>query len=323
MRRLRLVPDVTRIDFMRYTRLWLAISIFGIVASIVLVATRGLNLGVDFRGGTIIMAATADEHPIADYRSILDDLDLGEVAVTEISDDSGQGRHMVLMRLGTVGDGEQQGQVVDEVRDALGQAFPGIQILQADSVGGKVSTQLVRNGFLALGLSFLGIMIYVWLRFEWQFALGAVVSLVHDAVVTVGLFSLFQLEFNLTVVAAILTIVGYSINDTVVVFDRMRENLRKYKKMPLAEVMNLSLNETLSRTVMTSSTTSLALLALLFFGGPVVFGFALAMLVGGVLVGTYSSIYVAGATVLRLGVKRDWATRGEAEASARLRRSGA
>lgn len=323
MRHLRLVPDVTKIDFMRYTRIWLAISILGIVATFALLATRGLNLGVDFRGGTIVMTATPEAHPISDYRELLMSLDVGDVAVTEISDDTGQDRHMVLMRLGTNGEEDTQAATVELIRTALAQKFQGLQVLQVESVGGKVSSQLVRNGFLALGLSFIGIMVYVWIRFEWQFALGAVLSLIHDAIVTVGLFSLFQLEFNLTVVAAILTVVGYSINDTVVVFDRMRENLRKYKKMPLSEVMNLSLNETLSRTVMTSSTTSLALLALLFFGGPVVFGFAFAMLIGGVFVGTYSSIYVAGATVLKLGVKRDWAARGESPEAKAGRAAGA
>lgn len=306
MRHLRLVPDVTNIDFMRYTRIWLIISALGVLGSIGLLLTRGLNLGVDFRGGTIIMAATEEAHPIADYRTVLTGLAFGDVGVTEISDDTGQGRHMVLMRLGTTNDERAQAQVVNEIRETLTEAFPGIEFLQVDSVGGKVSGELVRAGALALALSFLGVMIYVWLRFEWQFALGSVLSLMHDAIMTIGLFSLLQLEFNLTIVAAVLTVIGYSINDTVVVFDRMRENLRKYKKMPLKDVLNLSLNETLSRTVMTSTTTLIALLAIFFFGGDVVSGFALAMIFGGVIFGTYSSIYVAGATVLRLGVKRDW-----------------
>jgi preprotein translocase SecF subunit len=195
--------------------------------------------------------------------------------------------------------------VIEEVLAALTATFPGIQFLQVDSVGAKVSSELVRAGVLAVLLSFVGIMIYIWLRFEWQFALGAVLSLIHDAIVTVGVFSLMQFEFNLTIIAAILTVIGYSINDTVVVFDRMRECLRKFKKMPLTEVMNLALNETLSRTVMTSLTTLLALLAIFYFGGPVVHGFAFAVIFG-VIIGTYSSIYVAGATVLWLGVKRDW-----------------
>jgi len=323
MRRLRLVPDDLNIDFMRYTRFWLAVSILGVLASIALVATRGLNLGVDFRGGTIIVAATPEAHPVGDFREALTALDVGDVAVTEISDDSGAGRHMVLMRLGTTGEDESAADVVETIRAGLAQAFPGVQLLQVDSVGAKVSAELFRNGVLALVLSCVAIMVYIWLRFEWQFAVGSVVSLIHDAVVTVGLFSLLQIEFNLTSIAAILTVIGYSLNDTVVVFDRMRENLRKYKKRPLADVLNLSLNETFSRTVMTSSSTLIALLALLVFGGPIVYGFALAMIVGGVIAGTYSSIYVAGAIVLWFGVNRDWASKGEAAAGARSGKSEA
>ncbi len=307
MRHLRLVRNTTTIDFMRYTRVWLVISALGVLGSIGLVLTRGLNLGVDFRGGTLIMAATPEPEDISTFRASLTGLDFGEVNVTEVSDDSGEGRHLVLMRLGIEeSDTESQNAVIERIRAELGVAFPGIEFLQVDSVGSKVSGELVRAGALAVLLSFVGIMIYVWLRFEWQFALGSVLSLIHDAIVTIGLFSLLQLEFNLTIVAAVLTVIGYSINDTVVVFDRMRENLRKFKKMPLRDVLNLSLNETLSRTVMTSMTTLLALLSIYFFGGPVVSGFALAMILGGVICGTYSSIYVAGATVLWLGVKRDW-----------------
>ena len=306
MRHLRLVPDVTRIDFMRYTRFWLTVSVIGTIASLGLLAVKGLNYGVDFRGGTLIMAATPEPEPVAAFRETLGALNFGEVGVTEISDDTGAGRNMVLMRLGIAGDDpDSQQAVIEEVRAALVAAFPGIQFLQVDSVGAKVSGELVRAGVLAVALSFIGIMIYIWLRFEWQFALGAVLSLIHDAIVTVGAFSLMQFEFNLTIIAALLTVIGYSINDTVVVFDRMRENLRKYKKMPLAEVMNLALNETLSRTVMTSLTTLIALFAIFWFSGPVVHGFAFAVIFG-VIVGTYSSIYVAGATVLWLGVKRDW-----------------
>jgi preprotein translocase SecF subunit len=312
MRHLRLVPEDTKIDFMRYTRFWLFVSLVGVIGSLALIATRGLNLGVDFRGGTIIMAATPEVTPVADYREVLGGIGAGEVAVTEISDESGQDRHMVLIRLGTADLGEDAPAAVEQARAALSAAFPGLEILQVDSVGGKVSGELVQAGFLAVLLAFLGIMVYVWLRFEWQFAVGAVLSLIHDAIVTVGVFSLMQFEFNLTIVAAVLTVVGYSINDTVVVFDRMRETLRKYKKMPLIDVMNLALNETLSRTVMTSLTTLIALFAIYWFSGPVVHGFAFAVIFG-VIIGTYSSIYVAGATVLWLGVKRDWSKPDPAE----------
>lgn len=313
MRRLRLVPDVTSIDFMGHARLWVAISALGVLASVVLVLTRGLNLGVDFRGGALIIASTPEAREVSQFREVLGALDFGEVAVTEVSDDSGAGRFTVLMRLGISDPDANPMQVVEQAQGALTQAFPGIQYLQVDSVGSKVSGELVRNGVLAVLLAFGGIMVYVWLRFEWQFAIGAVLSLIHDATVTVGLFSLLQLEFNLTIVAAVLTVIGYSINDTVVIFDRVRELLRKYKKTPLPQLMNMALNETLSRTVMTSSTTLIALLAVYFFGGDVVRGFALAMIFGGVIVGTYSTIYVACATVLWLGVRRDWSG---AEASA-------
>lgn len=316
MRRLRLVPDVTNIDFMRYTRIWVAISILGIVASVALVLTRGLNYGVDFRGGALIIASTPEKQEVAKFRDTLTALNFGEVGVTEVSDDSGQGRFTVLMRLGISDPDANPMTVVETVRSALTETFPGIQFLQVDSVGSKVSGELIWKGVLAVTLAFAGIMVYVWLRFEWQFAVGAVLSLVHDAVLTVGLFSLLQLEFNLTIVAAILSVIGFSINDTVVIFDRVRELLRKYKKTPLPQLMNMALNETLSRTVMTSTTTLLALFAIFFFGGDVLQGFALAMIFGGVIVGTYSSIYVACATVLWLGVKRDWSS-AEAPAAAR------
>ena len=313
--RLRLVPDNTNIDFFRYTRFWLAVSILGILASFASLAVFGLNYGVDFRGGTLIMAATPETHDVSEFRSLIDGLQVGEVGVTTASDASGQGRNVVLMRLGVTGDdATHQRQVIAQVQEALTAAFPGITYLQVDTVGAKVSDELVRDGVIAVLLSVFGIMIYIWLRFEWQFGLGAAASLLHDAIVVVGMFSLFQLEFDLTIVAAVLTVVGFSINDTVVVFDRVREVLRKYKKMPLVEVLNLAFNETLSRTVMTVLTTMLALLAILFFGGPTVRGFAIAVIFG-ILIGTYSSIYVASAVVLWLGVKRDWgAGKGDAPA---------
>lgn len=306
MRRLRFVPDHTNIDFMGAARYWVPFSILVTVAAIVLVLVRGFNLGVDFRGGALVIASTPGPEDVGAFREALTALDFGEVAVTEVSDDTGQGRFTVLMRLGISDPDANPMTVAEEVKAKLGETFPGIQFLQVDSVGSKVSGELVRNGALAVILSVLGIMIYVWMRFEWQFALGAALSVLHDAVVTLGLFSLLQLEFNLTIVAAVLTVMGYSINDTVVIFDRVRELLRKYKKMPLPQLMNLALNETLSRTVMTSSTTMLALLAIFFFGGDVVQGFAAAMIFGGVIVGTYSTIYVACTMVLWLGVRRDW-----------------
>jgi preprotein translocase subunit SecF len=225
--RLRLIPEKTEIDFFRTMRFWLVISVLAVVVSLVLVPTRGLNFGVDFRGGTLIMAEVPDARPIGDFRSLLGGLDVGDVAVTEAS--GGSGGQVVMMRIGMEG-GEGEGQaVVERVQDALDAEFPGIEYLQVDSVGAKVSGELVRTGFMAVLLALGAIMVYVWLRFEWQFAVGAVLALFHDSIITVGLFSALQLEFNLTIIAAILTIIGYSINDTVVVFDRVRENLRKFK----------------------------------------------------------------------------------------------
>jgi preprotein translocase SecF subunit len=302
--RLKLIPDGTHVDFFRFMRLCIIASTVGVLLSIALLPTRGLNFGVDFRGGSLILAEIPEPHPIGDYRALLEGLDVGDVAVTEAS--GGDGGQVVLMRLGIAGDDpDAQAGVVSGVQDALTAAYPGIDFLQVDSVGAKVSGELVRSGVLAVVFALVAIMVYVWLRFEWQFAVGAVVALFHDAMLTLGVFSLLQLEFDLTIVAAILTIIGYSINDTVVVFDRLRENLRKYKKMPLRELLNMALNETLSRTLMTAGTTLIALFALLVLGGPVTWGFAFAVIFG-VIAGTYSSIYVATALVLWLGVKRDW-----------------
>ncbi|MEM1314400.1 MAG: protein translocase subunit SecF, partial [Pseudomonadota bacterium] len=188
---------------------------------------------------------------------------------------------------------------------ALSAEIPGIEFRRVEVVGPKVSGELIVAGALAIGLAVAAVLFYIWLRFEWQFSLGAVAALVHDVILTIGVFSLVRLEFNLSIIAALLTIVGYSLNDTVVVFDRVRENLRKYKQKSLTEVLNLSVNETLSRTVMTSVTTLLALLSLYFLGGEVIRGFTFAM-IWGVVVGTYSSIFVAAAVLLWLGVKRDW-----------------
>lgn len=316
--RLRLIPDDTSFDFFKPLRFWLAISILGVVATLVILPIRGLNYGVDFLGGTLILAEFPQPRDVGEYREVLSALDLGEPTVTEAS--GGSGGQVILMRVGNpeVPD-EAAPPVVERVRAALDAAFPGVIYLQVDQVGGKVSDELVTTGVLAVGLSLLAIMVYVWLRFEWQFAIGAVVSLFHDVVVVVGIFSLLQIQFDLTIIAALLTIIGYSINDTVVVFDRVRENLRKYKKMPLREVLNLSLNETLSRTMMTILTVLIAVVALLVFGGPVTFGFSLAVTLG-LIVGTYSSIWVASAIVLWLGVKRDWSNPGaKADAPRRAR----
>jgi preprotein translocase SecF subunit len=277
-----------------------------ILGSIALFLIQGLNYGIDFRGGTLIMAETPDERDVAEFRSVLTALNVGDVQVTAVGDPAGTARNAVMMRVGVVGeDPDVQDAIVRELQGALDEAFPGISYLQVDSVGAKVSGELVRAGVLAV-LSALGaILVYIWLRFEWQFSLAAVIALVHDVVLTIGIFSLLQLDFSLPIIAAILTIAGYSLNDTVIVFDRVRENLRKFKKMPLIELLNLSVNDTLSRTVITSGTTLIALVALYVLGGEVIRGFTFAM-IWGVLVGTYSSIFIAAPVLMWLGVKRDW-----------------
>lgn len=318
--RFRLISEIPSFDFFKPLKFWLAVSILGVLITVVSLPVRGLNFGVDFLGGTLILAEFPQHREIGDYRAALNRLNLGEPTVTEAS--GGSGGQVILMRVGNPEHaGDSAAPVAQEVQAALNEAFPGVKYLQVDQVGGRVSEELVTTGFIAIGLSLLAIMAYVWLRFEWQFAVGAVVSLFHDVVVVVGIFSVFQIQFDLTIVAALLTIIGYSINDTVVVFDRVRENLRKYKKMPLRDVFNLSLNETLSRTLMTIFTVLIAVVALLIFGGPVTFGFSLATTLG-LIVGTYSSIWVASAIVLWLGVKRDWGPRAR-EAGTNFGKAGA
>ena len=238
------------------------------------------------------------------------DLDLGDVQVQEISDPGkvieGDTTSTVVVRINQQSDEPKiHREAVNGASTAITSTIEGAKILAEDTVGAKVSGELVTAGVLAVVLAIGGVLVYIWLRFEWQFSVGAVVALTHDVALTIGVFSLLGLEFNLSIIAAILTIVGYSLNDTVVVYDRMRENLRKYKKMLLPELIDLSLNETLARTLMTSLTTLLALIALYVLGGPVMQGFTFAM-IWGVLVGTYSSIFVASPILEYLGVKRDW-----------------
>lgn len=299
--RLKLVPDETSFDFMSLGKWAASLSVAGILASIVLVVALGLNFGIDFRGGTMIEARTQQAADIGAIRDVARGLGLGDVAVQEFGEPND-----VLIRVETQpGDGDAQMAVVGQVQTALSAAFEGIEFRRVEVVGPKVSGELMFDGVLALGLAIAAILVYIWLRFEWQFALGAVIALVHDVLLTIGVFSIVRLEFNLSIIAALLTIVGYSLNDTVIVFDRVRENLRKYKKKPLSEVLNISINETLSRTMMTSVTTLLALLALFVLGGDVIRGFVFAM-IWGVIVGTYSSVFVASTILLWLGVKRDW-----------------
>jgi preprotein translocase subunit SecF len=304
--RLKLVPDETRIDFMSRARYALAASAAAVVAAFVLLGAMGLNFGIDFRGGTMIEVRTQGPADLGEIRDVAGGLGLGDVQVQEFGRETD-----VLIRIEEQpGDGDDQMAAAAQVSDAMEAAFPGIQIRRTEVVGPKVSGELVQAGALAIGLAVFAVLVYIWLRFEWQFSLGAVAALVHDVALTIGVFALVQLEFNLSIIAALLTIVGYSLNDTVVVFDRVRENLRKYKQKPLKEVLNISINETLSRTLMTSATTLAALISLYLLGGEVIQGFTFAM-IWGVVVGTYSSVFIAAVALLRLGVKRDWSKNDE------------
>lgn len=305
--RLKLVPEHTAIDFFRAQKITFGISTLLAILSVVVLFMNGLNFGIDFRGGTTIRTESAQPVDVGAYRAALAPLDLGDVAITEVFDPGFRADQNVAQVRISAQDGVEAvtPDTIQAVEAALQTVDPSITFPSVESVGPKVSAELIQTAIYAVLASLVAISIYIWLRFEWQFAVGAIVSLIHDVLITMGIFALFQIRFDLTTIAALLTIVGYSINDTVVVFDRLRENLMKYKKRALRELMNLSVNETLSRTVMTSGTTLLALIALLVLGGDVIRGFVFAITFG-ILIGTYSSIYVAKNVVLWLGVKRNW-----------------
>ena len=273
-----------------------------------LLMTRGLNYGVDFKGGSLIeVQAKSGTVDPASLRETLGKLGLGEIQVQA----SGTNGALIRVAQQAAPDEATEAKLQEaanlKIKDALAAAY---DVRRTEVVGPAVSSELKQTGIYAVIAAILGIMMYVWFRFEWQFAVAAIVALVHDVFITVGMFSVLWYEFDLSVVAALLTLAGYSINDTVVVFDRIRENLRKYKKMPLNDLLNLSINETLSRTVLTSVVTALAVLALYIFGTSVIHGFAFAMLFG-IVIGTYSSIFVASPLLLWFGVKRDWSGNAE------------
>ncbi|HEX8570921.1 MAG TPA: protein translocase subunit SecF [Caulobacteraceae bacterium] len=305
------LPDKTNLRFVRYTKALAVISLLAVIAS--LFATLyplkppcgGLNCGVDFRGGTVLEVTTAPRPiDLGTLRSTLGagSLRLGDVQVQEFGSPS-----EALVRY-EAPPGADAAQTVTKVRAEIERRIPGLRVTRNETVGAKVSGELLRNGVMALGIAIALMLLYIWFRFGLSFGMGAVVALFHDVILTFGLFALTNLEFTLTGVAAILTVIGYSMNDTVVVLDRVRENLRKYKKMPLGELIDLSVNETLSRTVVTGVTGIMALAVMALFGGETLFPFAVAMIFG-IVVGTYSSIYVAAPVLLLLGVKR-----GEEEA---------
>lgn len=294
MWRLRLIPDKTDIPFLRLRRGFFVFSAILIVLSVVLLFVKGLNFGIDFEGGILIEVGTEQTADIAGMRATLGDLGLGEVSLQEF----GSATDVLIRIERQPGDAEAQQAAITVVRGALERDFgSGITYRRTEFVGPKVGAELIQAGIIAMVLSIALMLVYIWFRFEFPFAVGAIIALVHDVVLTLGMFALFGLEFNLAIVAAILLIVGYSMNDTVVVYDRVRENLRKYKKMPLVELLNVSVNDTLARTVMTSLTTLLALAALLIFGGEVIRDFTIAM-IWGVVVGTYSSVFIAAAALM-------------------------
>ena len=303
--RLRLAPETTNIDFFRAQWITFGGSIVLMFLAFFFWGWMGLNYGIDFKGGTTIRTESTTPVDVATMRAALSGVELGDVVITEVFDPTfADDQHVAMVRISALEGSEAvTPEILQAAEDALVAADPALKITAVESVGPKVSGELITSSITAVAVTSILIMIYIWLRFEWQFALGAVLALLHDVFITVGIFALFQIKFDLSIIAALLTILGYSINDTVVVFDRLRENLVKFKTMPLREVMNLTVNETLSRTLMTSTTTLIAIGALLFFGGDVIHGFALAIFIG-VVLGTYSSVYVAKNIVLIIGMDR-------------------
>jgi len=303
MRLISLVPVGTKIDFMRFRKIAAIFSLALVVVSAGLFFTKGLNFGIDFRGGILMEIRTDGPADISKLRSTLNELNLGEVQLQEFGQPTD-----VLIRIERQPGGEKGQQIaVEKAKAALGEK---VNYRRTEFVGPKVGGELIEAGVTAVLLAMAAMLVYIWFRFEWQFGVGAVVALLHDVALTIGVFALLGLEFNLSTVAAILTIAGYSINDTVVVYDRVRENLRKFKQMSLYELLNLSVNGTLSRTLLTSVTTLIALGALYFFGGEVIKGFSFAM-IWGVIVGTYSSIFIAVPLLVYMNLRRSGLIVGE------------
>ena len=308
MKLLKLIPDNTNIDFMRWRNVALVLSILVTVISLAVVGVRGLNLGVDFIGGQMIRATFAQQVDVEELRNEVGRLNLGDASIQE----SGGPRSYQIRLPKPAGGEAAANRAASQVRAMLAENYPGARVDAVETVSGKVSEELARDGVLAIALAMLGIAIYIWFRFEWQFGVGALMTLFHDVSVVFGFFSVTQLQVDLNVVAAFLAIVGYSLNDTVVIYDRIRENLRKYRKMAMVPLLNLSLNETLSRTMVTSLSILLALGMLLLLGPDVIFNLTIAIFLGTVI-GTYSSIYISAPVLVWLGVKPDSFLRVEDE----------
>jgi len=296
---IKLLPVDTAIDFMKARVPAMVFSGLMVLASIVSLSVQQLNFGIDFAGGVLVEARMAEQPDMADLRSRLNGLGLGAVALTHIGEDARD----VMIRVQQPPDAteDQENATLHAIQAELGE---GVDYRRVELVGPKVGSELIEKGILAITLSLLAIAVYIWFRFEWQFAVGGLVALVHDVVITLGLFSVLRLEFDLTTVAALMTLAGYSINDTVVVYDRVREKLRKYKRMSLVDLLNLSLNKTLSRTILTSATTLVAVLALFFVGGDVLRNFS-AALAFGIIIGTYSTVYVAVPILVYFDLRRE------------------
>ncbi|MEM7446291.1 MAG: protein translocase subunit SecF [Pseudomonadota bacterium] len=315
--RLQLVKPNTKIDFLSARRIAFVFSAILLAGSIIVTTVMGLNFGIDFRGGILIEIETEEPADIAALRNDLNGLGLGEVSLQEFG-----APNDVLIRIQRQeGDETEQMEAIEIVRGVIGEEGEGVEYRRTEFVGPTVGAELIEAGATAVILAMAAILVYIWFRFEWQFGVCAVIALLHDIISTIGLFALIQHEFNLATVAALLTIAGYSINDTVVVFDRVRENLRRYKKATMLEILNRSLNETLSRTIMTSVTTLLALFALYFFGGEIIRDFAFAM-IWGIVIGTYSSIFIAVPMLLQVNIRKPDEKKVEESAEAKFASRG-
>lgn len=287
-----------KFNFNRYFKVFNIFSTLLIIISVVLLIFKGLNFGVDFKGGTLIELRSTDKQiTISQLRQSFLNMKLGDVTVKEF------GKNNDFLIKFEKKENNNNNLIVQIKEDLTKSVGPGFNFRRVENVGPKVSSELLRSGVIAIGLSLLAMLIYIWIRFEWQFSIGAILALFHDVLLTLGIFSLFSLEINLSIVAAVLTIVGYSMNDTVVIFDRVRENLKKFSDIKIYEITNISINETLSRTIITSITTLLALLSIFIFGGAILKGFSFAMILG-VIIGTYSSIYIANPILVRLNVSQ-------------------
>ena len=284
------------IAFNKYYNQFNILSVLLVVTSLFFLVFKGLNFGIDFKGGTLIELRSSDNKiNVASLRDNLNQMDLGDVSVKNFGNEND-----FLVKF----ENNSNKNIIEEIKVNLDKSFGNnFNFRRVENVGPKVSAELLKSGVIAISVALLLMLIYIWIRFEWQFSLGAILALFHDVIVTLGLFSLLSLEINLSIIAAVLTIVGYSMNDTVVIFDRVRENLRKYSDIKIFELTNISINETLSRTLITSITTLLALLSIFFFGGEILKGFSLAMIFG-IIFGTYSSIYIANTVLVRLNVSQ-------------------